>query len=83
MTDGRDRFVFPEKVPCEFKRVLVHAECIRIKQAAGDHECVELFRARIFYGKIDIEFVTFICVIHSLNLAGLQRNDFRLCTGFI
>src|SRR6516164_7410239 len=82
MTDCPHRFVFPEKVPREFKRVAIHAKCVGIKQTARDHKCVEFFRSRIFQRKIDIEFVAFVCMIHALNLTRLKRNDLCFCTGF-
>ena len=65
MTEGRHRFVFPEKVPRKFTRVLVHAKCVQIKQTAEDHKRVEFLGASIFHRQIDIKFFAFICVIPS------------------
>src|SRR5207249_6488343 len=32
---------------------------------------------------IDIEFVAFVGVMHPLDFARLQRNDFAVCAGFV
>ena len=83
MTNRRHRFVFAEKMTRKFQRVFVGAERIRIQQSARDHQRIEFFRSRLVDGKIDIELVALVRVIHSLNLPRFQRDDFRFRAGFI
>jgi len=44
---------------------------VRIHQAAGNYQRIEVIRSRVVQCKINIEFVALVGVMHALNLAGL------------
>jgi hypothetical protein len=71
MTNGRHRFAFVEEMSRKFQCVLIRAQGIRIHESARDQERIKFLRAGLVERKIDVKFVAFVGMLHSLNFAGL------------
>src|SRR6266480_495133 len=49
VTNGCYRFALAKEMPRKFERFVTRTQCIRIHQAARDHERIEFLRARLVH----------------------------------
>jgi len=83
MTNCRDRFALFKEMAGKLDCVVVGAQRVRVHEAAGNHQRIEVIRSRVVEYKINIEFVALVGVMHALDLSGFERNDFCFRAGFI
>src|SRR5437667_10206907 len=76
MTNCRDRFALFKKMAGKLDRVFVGAQRVRVHQAAGNHQRIEVIRSRVVQCKINIEFVALVGVMHALILPDLSGTIF-------
>jgi hypothetical protein len=78
-----DRLALFEKVAHEIDGVFVHAERVRVGDAAGQHESIVVFGAHVADDFIDFERVGLLVVVVALNLARLERNQLGRGAGLL
>ena len=71
MADRGDWFALLEKVADEIDGFIVHAERVRVRHAAGEHEAVVVFDGHIADRLIDFELVGLFVVVKALDFADL------------
>jgi len=71
VTDHRDRLSGREEIPYESDRIGIRTKKIRIRDASGQDQAVEIRRDRRRDRCIDIEVLRPVQMVESLDLAGL------------
>ncbi len=80
MADRCYRLSSEEECAHEIECLGLRPHGVRIDQATGDHQGVEIVRICLIQRDIDRDLVAFVGVIHPLDLTGIQGNDAHVST---